>query len=103
MKGYAILAAVVGTFGYLVLSSGANKDELIAAAPKVWADVGYQVVGYEGYQWCKWWGAGYGGACVWHALKANPDNGIRYTGFIKKWGDEYHVYGPTAVDAIKPR
>jgi len=80
-----------------------NLNEVKAAAPKTWEQAGYKIVGYEGFQWGHWFWGNYGGAEVWYSLKRHPkDNGIIYTGSIKRWGDEFHIYGPRAVDAIKP-
>jgi hypothetical protein len=78
-----------------------NLDDVKAQACKRWAEVGYKCVGYEGFQWGLQLGT-YGGAKVWHSLEREAAPGIIYTGHVQKWGDEYHMYGPTAVDAIKP-
>lgn len=80
----------------------ANLDDVKQVACKRWAEIGYQCVGYEGFQWGWWLGGSYGGAHVWHSLTRNQAPGIIYTGSIQRWGDEYHMYGPRAVDAIKP-
>ncbi len=88
---------------WLCLFSPANLDSVKANAAETWRQAGYEIIGYEGFQWGKWWGGTYGGAAVWHSLRRYPnDNGIIYSGFIKRWGDEYHIYGPHAIDAIKP-
>lgn len=68
-----------------------NHEDTKAAAPGVWAKQGFTVVSYEGYQWGKFGPFGYGGAEVWHRLERK---GFLYSGYIQKWGDEYHVYGP---------
>lgn len=81
-----------------------NLDDVKAKAPEVWKQAGYEIVGYEGFQWgFGGFGLPYGGAYVWHQLKKIPDNGIAYTGRIQRWGNEYHIYGPYAIDAIRPR
>ena len=79
-----------------------NKDEVKLVAEEQWKTIGFKAVGYEGFQWGFNGIGGYGGAKVWHRLRMIPDNGISYTGYIQKWGDEYHFYGPEATDAIKP-
>lgn len=80
-----------------------NLEYVKEHAPAKWEKQGFKVVDYEGYQWGSWVPfTTYGGACVWHRLKKLKDNGISYTGCIKRWGDELHVYGPIAIDAIKP-
>lgn len=71
--------------------------------PQTWQSVGYEPIGYEGFQWGFWGLFGYGGAKVWYSLRRTTDNGIIYTGFLWRWGNECHVYGPHAIDAIKPR
>ena len=90
----AILCGLVGC-------SSANLQEVKAAACDKWQSVGYECIGYEGFQWGFWGAFGYGGAHVWHALKREKAPGIIYSGSIQKWGDELHVYGPKAIDAIK--
>jgi uncharacterized protein YceK len=91
------LAAMIGLAG----CSSANLEETKAAACDRWKAIGYKCIGYEGYQWGAWLGGSYGGAHVWHTLKQDEAPGIIYTGNVQRWGDEYHIYGPTAVDAIK--
>jgi len=91
--------------GFAALLTGcgyANIDALKKDAPKKWKKQGFEVVDYEGFEWGLWLGGDYGGAKVWHRLKKIPDNGITYSGYLTKWGDETHVYGPIATDAIKP-
>lgn len=66
-----------------------------------WKEIGYECVGYEGFLWGVWLGGPYGGARVWHTLKRKEAPTIIYTGYVQRWGSEYHIYGPTAVDAIK--
>jgi hypothetical protein len=79
-----------------------NKKDVQDGAAEKWAEVGFAIQGYEGYQWGFWGPFGYGGAKVWYNLRRIPDNGITYTGYLVKWGDELQVYGPEAIDAIKP-
>ncbi len=81
----------------------ANLNDVKEKAPAVWDQAGFKIVGYEGFQWCNWWGGSYGGACVWHTVRRNPDNGIIYHGYIHRWGGEYHIYNIRAIDAIKPK
>jgi hypothetical protein len=81
----------------------ANKEEVQQKAPAKWEQQGFKVVDYEGFEWGLWFGGPYGGAYVWHRLKKIPDNGITYSGFMQMWGDELQVYGPKAVDAIRPK
>ena len=80
----------------------ANLDDVKANAEKTWADNGFEIVGYQGWEWSMWFGGSYGGAFVWYTLHKIPDNGIIYDGALMKWGDEYHIYNLEAKDAIKP-
>lgn len=91
----AIASATLTGCGY------ANLNETKDAACDRWKSIGYTCVGYEGYQWGSWLGGSYGGAKVWHSLRRDEAPGIIYSGYVKRWGDEYHLYGPRAVDAIK--
>lgn len=76
-----------------------NVDNIKAAAPKVWADAGYEIVGYEGYQIGS---PATPGGRVWYVVTRKGDKRILYTGFLSKWGDEYHIYNFRAYDAITP-
>lgn len=79
--------------------SSANLDDVKAKACDTWKQAGYTCVGYEGYQWG--FGVGnYGGAHVWHSLKRDANPTVIYSGYVQKWGNEYHLYNVTAVDAI---
>lgn len=100
MKKYFMLIMLIMLIG---CSSG-NIDYVKKNAPEKWKTQGFEVVDYEGFKWGFWgiFGSEYGGACVWHRLKKIPDNGITYSGCIERWGDELHVYGPIAIDAIRP-
>ena len=86
-----------------MVTGASGKDEILSKADAKWQRLGYQTVEYEGWQM----GSGipftrYGSAKVWHQLRRIPDNGIAYSGYLVRWGDEIHVYGPHAIDAIKP-
>jgi len=99
---YVVMMLIIIIFMILGCSSG-NLVDVKVKAPEVWKQNGFEVVAYEGFTWgFGGLGTKYGGAHVWHRLKKIPDNGITYSGFIIRWGDEYHVYGPLAIDAIKP-
>lgn len=82
--------------------SYANLDEMKAKACGKWESVGFQCVGYDGYQWgFTPFNTNYGGAKVWHYLKREDAPGVIYNGYVQKWGDEIHAYGPIAVDALR--
>lgn len=94
----AILLAVALIFG-----ATENLDYVKQNAADKWSRQGFKVIDYEGYQWG--WGlpgVAKGGAHVWYRLKRDPDNGIIYSGHLQRWGNEIHVFGPVAIDAIKP-
>lgn len=100
--GRIVFLIGVLALGYLLMPGWANLDDVKANAEQTFERNGWTVEGYEGYEWSKWWGGPYGGARVWYTL-SRDNNGVTYQGFIKRWGDEYHIYGPTAIDAIKPK
>jgi len=79
-------------------------DYVKARAEHVWNENGFEVVGYQGYEW-KYLGFGstYGGACVWYTIKKTSDDKITYEGCLYRWGDEIHIYNLQAIDAIKPK
>jgi hypothetical protein len=92
---------VLVAFLFTRACSPANKDWVQERAEEKWKEQGFEVVGYLGFQW-GWFGYGpYGGAKVWHLLEKDG-NGITYSGYLKRWGDELHVYSVSAIDAIKP-
>ena len=79
------------------------KDEVEDIAEERWSELGFEVVGYDGFTWGAIGMFGYGGAKVWYVLKRKGDSSdIIYGGYLQKWGDEYHMYHLQAYDAIKP-
>lgn len=105
MKTILILFATIffSFFAWFLVGSATNVEYVKQLAEEKWRKQGFEVVDYEGYSWS---GGGYwtpyGGGKVWHRLRKIPDNGITYSGFIVRWGDELHIHGPTAIDAIRP-
>ncbi len=96
-----------GLIGALALTllggcSSANVDDVKAAAPGIWRQAGFEIVGYEGWERGGYLGGDYGGAYVWYTVKRIPDNGIIYHGSIQRWGGEFHIYSLKAIDAIQP-
>lgn len=85
----------------LVGCSSNRVDDIKAHAEARWRELGFEVVGYDGYQ-LGGPGACWGGA-VWYILRKIPDNGITYGGYLCKWGNEYHMYSLYAIDAIRPQ
>lgn len=90
----AIAAAAIFSLGIIGFR---NVKNVKAAANSVWANAGYEVVGYEGYQW----GPVRGGD-VWYIVRRRDAPGITYHGFLTRWGSEYHIYNLQAIDAIRP-
>ncbi len=81
----------------------ANLDYVKDRAEQRWKEMGFEIVGYDGFQWgfVPW--PSYGGAKIWHVLKRIPDNGITYGGYLQRWGGEIHMYKIRAIDAIRPK
>jgi hypothetical protein len=102
LAGIAFCLAVVIGVGSVLFGSSFNLSYVKEHAAARWREVGYEVIGYEGYQWGFWGPGGYGGAKVWYSLRRTKpdDRGVIYTGSLYRWGSELHVYGPRAIDAI---
>ena len=81
--------------------SASRVEDIKKNAPRIWAENGFEIVGYQGYQYGSF--DTYGGK-VWYTLRKKDDpKGITYQGYISRWGDaDYTVYSITAIDAIKP-
>lgn len=73
-----------------------NVDYIKARANARWAELGYTVTGYEGYQWSP-----LAGGHVWYQLKRADTAGVLYSGYLEKWGDEIHVYGPNPQETLR--
>ncbi len=84
----------------LVGCSSNNQEYVKERAQKIWKQQGFEIVAYEGFNWGIWgcFGSEHGGANVWYRLKKTPDNGLTYSGYLKRWGDEIHVYGPKIIE-----
>ena len=95
-----VVAAVVT----LATGSNSNLEYVKERASPRWEEVGFKVVGYQGHQWGRLgFGTPYGGAKVWYELRAVPDNGITYSGYIVRWGNDLEVYGPTPRESLIAR
>lgn len=96
------IIVLTGVVTLIVLSTSVTShyvDDIKLHAAQAWRGAGFQIVGYEGYE-----NAGLGscwGGKVWYTVKRSEDHGVLYHGFICKWGNEYHLYSITAIDAIK--
>jgi hypothetical protein len=83
---------VIAMLGLLALfGCGRNVDWIKERAPARWAELGYHIVGYEGYSWSLM------GGDVWYALKRTDSPGVLYTGFLRKWGGELHMYNVSTI------
>jgi hypothetical protein len=91
------------TLACLAGCSPANLQETKDAAPATFNQLGFEIIGYEGYQWGKHFAPTYGGAWVWYTLKRVPDNGITYTGALQRWGDEYHNVYMRSLETAHPQ
>ncbi len=87
----------------LVLSgcSYGNLEETKANAEKVFNKNGFIIDGYLGYQLGKLGFNEYGGAYVWYTL-TKQDGSIKYKAALQRWGNEYHIYNLSAIDAVGP-
>ena len=94
------LAALLTSTAILSGCSMGNLDDVKENAEKTFAESGFEIVGYSGYQLGLNPWPGYGGAKVWYTIQKN--NGVTYEASLIKWGDEYHLYNLSAIDAIKP-
>ena len=100
----SVLAGLVAVAILSVTGSPSNLDWVKERAGAKWRDQGFEVVDHEGHQWGRGgYGTPYGGAKVRSRLRKIPDNGITYSGYLVRWGDGLHVYGPIAVEAVHPR
>jgi len=87
--GLSLLTAV------LCGCSRENVDNVKEHAAQTWAANGFEVIGYQGYEYT---GFGRWGGCVWYTVKRGATT---YEGCISKWESEYHIYALKALDAVK--
>ena len=99
-KYWAILCIILVILTVVTRCSSANLDDVKEHACDRWKEVGFSCVGYEGYQWGVWLYGSYGGAAVWHTLTTEKNPNQLFSGYIQKWGDEYHIYGPRCVNCV---
>ena len=76
-----------------------NVEWVKAHAPAAANQLGFEIVGYEGYQYGMIFGGG-----VWYTMRRKGNgikgNGITYQAMFARWGDEVHIYNLKAIDAI---
>ena len=90
------------TLLFLTACGYGNLDYVKEHAEETFKSNGFEIQGYQGYQY----GTvlpftTYGGAVVWYTIKQS-DSPIMYQAALKRWGDEIHIYSFTAKDAISP-
>lgn len=98
---WQILCAISIILVLVTRCSSANLDDVKEHACDRWKEVGFSCLGYEGYQLGIWWYGPYGGANVWHtlAIEKHPDQ--VFSGYIQKWGDEYHIYNLKCINCVR--
>lgn len=74
--------------------SSRNLDDIKAHAAETFKNDGFDVVGYQGYQYSLCYGAE-----LWYTVK-RPDSPVVYQGFLIKWGDEYHIYNLASLNKL---
>ena len=98
----AIIALIVAGLA-AAIGSPSNLEYVKERSPARWRAIGFEPVAYQGHQWGSGgFGTTYGGAKVWFELRKIPDNGVTYSGYLQRWGDDLEVYGPTSRDAFRP-
>ena len=97
-----ILIMVVCILIVFSVGTSGNLEHVKDQAEERFTELNYEIARYDGYQWGLWGYNDYGGAHVWYLLKKVPDNGILYSAYLQRWGDEIHLYELEAIDAIKP-
>ncbi len=93
---------IILSFLFLTNCGYGNLDYVKENAEQRWKEYGFEVVGYDGYE------MGlvipfttFGGANVWYRLKKEGSD-IVFSGSLRRWGNELHIYNLTAIDAIQP-
>jgi len=78
-----------------------NKEYLQENGPAYLESQGFEIVTSEGFQ------IGlvvpfteYGGAAVWYIVKRKDDPKTLYNLYLKRWGNEIHIYSIFALNAI---
>lgn len=69
-----------------------NVDWVKERAETRWKELGYSEVVYEGYSLSPLCGGD-----VWYQVKRADSPGIVYSGYLCRWGDELHLYGPKVI------
>ena len=78
-----------------VISCARNVEYVKIHSAERLKELGYNNAVYEGYQWSP-----FNGGDVWYTMKRDDTPHVIYTGYLVKWGDEIHFYGPRVVNTI---
>lgn len=98
MKIVFLILAVLVTIMFGLRSMAFRNVSWVKEHSSIGAEqIGYEIVGYEGYQ-----SDIIHGGLVWYTLRHKIDNGIMYHAGFARWDDEVHVYSLKAIDAIRP-
>lgn len=65
-----------------------NIPEIKSVADAYFKNMGWEVLGYEGYQWGLW------GGKAWYLVRDPSIPDARYSVFLIKRGGEIHLYNP---------
>lgn len=107
MKSYlteVVLYVMLASLIFLGGCSPGNLEYNKQHAAETWKNAGFEIQGYEGYQWSTGgFGTSYGGADVWYIVRKTQDNGVTYHGYLYRWGDEIQIYNLHAIDAVGPK
>lgn len=76
-----------------------NVLDIKEHAPATFAQLGFKIVGYEGYQIGDFETPG---GVVWYTATKLSNDKVIFSAAVSKWGSEYHVYHLRALDAIAP-
>lgn len=94
-------AATFAVCSSALLGSGCarNVDYVKERSAQTAQASGWEIIGYEGYQWCPF----YGGK-VWYLMRRSSEDVIIYNAaFCKRPGtEEIHIANLNAVNAIQP-
>lgn len=90
-----IFASGLALVLWFLIGSPGNLAWVQARQVAKWQELGFHYVGSEGHEWGRGgFGTPWGGAEVWATLHKIPDNGLTYSGYLMRWGDEVQVYTP---------
>lgn len=96
------ISSVLSAILWGPVGSSGNLDWVKQRAVAKWEMQGFSVIDYEGYKWgFGGFGTPYGGAQVWYRLRHSTTGAI-YSGYLLRWGDEVHVYGPDYFSKLSP-